>query len=86
VLKILLGREIQMNIKKTATILSVAAIAAASTALPAAAADISKTSNIQLAACNPCAAKKGCNPCAAKKGCNPCAAKKGCNPCAAKKR
>jgi hypothetical protein len=74
-----------MNIKKTATILSVAAIAAASTALPAAAADISKTSNIQLAACNPCAAKKGCNPCAAKKGCNPCAAKKGCNPCAAKK-
>ena len=75
-----------MNIKKTATILSVAAIAAASTALPAAAADISKTSNIQLAACNPCAAKKGCNPCAAKKGCNPCAAKKGCNPCAAKKR
>lgn len=30
----------------------------------------------QLAACNPCAAKKGCNPC------NPCAAKKSCNPCA----
>lgn len=29
----------------------------------------------QLAACNPCAAKKGCNPC------NPCAAKKACNPC-----
>ena len=39
---------------------------------------------IKLAACKPCAAKKGCNPCAAK-GCNPCAAKKGCNPCAAKK-
>ena len=51
--------------------------------------------SIQLAACNPCRAKKcgGCNPCAAKKrcgGCNPCAAKKrgcgGCNPCGAKKR
>ncbi len=50
---------------------------------------------LQLAACNPCGAKKkgcgGCNPCGAKKGCggcNPCAAKKacgGCNPCAAKK-
>jgi len=52
---------------------------------------------IELAACNPCAAKKACspcNPCAAKKACspcNPCAAKKACspcnpcNPCAAKK-
>ncbi len=39
---------------------------------------------MQLAACNPCAAKKACNPCAAKKACNPCAAK-ACNPCAAKK-
>ena len=38
---------------------------------------------MQLAACNPCAAKKACNPCAAK-ACNPCAAKKACNPCAAK--
>jgi hypothetical protein len=53
-----------------------------------------RLNTIQLAACNPCRAKKcgGCNPCAAKKrcgGCNPCAAKKrcgGCNPCAAKKR
>jgi len=37
---------------------------------------------LQLAACNPCAAKKkgcgACNPCAAKKACSP------CNPCAAK--
>lgn len=53
---------------------------------------------IQIAQCNPCAAKKkkagACNPCAAKKassgGCNPCAAKKKgcnpCNPCAAKKK
>lgn len=48
---------------------------------------------IQLAACNPCGAKKrGCNPCnpcgAKKRGCNPCnpcgAKKGGCNPCAAK--
>jgi len=41
---------------------------------------------IELAACNPCAAKKkacgACNPCAAKKACNPC---NPCNPCAAKK-
>ncbi len=52
-----------MNIKKTATVLSVAALAAAATAMPAAAADVSKSSNVQLAACNPCAAKKhGCNP------------------------
>ena len=42
---------------------------------------------VQLAQCNPCAAKKACNPCnpcAAKKACNPCnpcAAKKACNPC-----
>ena len=56
---------------------------------------------LQLASCNPCAAKKAacnpCNPCAVKKAacaakaaaCNPCAAKKAacgaCNPCAAKK-
>ena len=47
---------------------------------------------VQLAQCNPCAAKKACNPCnpcAAKKACNPCnpcnpcaiLLKKGCNPC-----
>ncbi len=54
---------------------------------------------IQLAACNPCAAKSAsnpCNPCAAKKkvllkkgnpcAANPCAAKNPCNPCAAKKK
>jgi hypothetical protein len=78
-----------MDMKKTATILSVAALAAATTALPAAAADFSSVSGVQIAACNPCAAKRGCNPCAAKRGCNPCGAKRACNPCnpcAAKKR
>lgn len=49
----------------------------------------SRDGYIQLAACNPCAAKKACNPCnpcAAKacNPCNPCAAKGACNPCAAK--
>jgi len=73
-----------MDMKKTVTVLSVAALAAATTALPAAAADYSKSAGVQIAACNPCAAKKGCNPCAAKKGCNPCAAKRASNPCAAK--
>jgi hypothetical protein len=38
---------------------------------------------VQLAACNPCAAKNPCNPCAAKNPCNPCAAANPCNPCAA---
>ena len=76
-----------MDMKKTVTVLSVAALAAATSAMPAAAADYSARKPVQIAACNPCAAKKGgCNPCAAKKGCNPCAAKKGCNPCAAKKK
>lgn len=68
-------------IKKTVTTLSIVALAAGATALPVAASGDAST-GIQIAACNPCAAKK-CNPCAAKK-CNPCAAKK-CNPCAAKK-
>ncbi len=75
-----------MDMKKTVTALSVAAIAASTVALPAAAADLSGGVGVQIAACNPCAAKKrGCNPCAAKRGCNPCAAKRGCNPCAAKR-
>jgi len=65
-----------MDMKKTAVALSVAALAATTIALPAAASDISSSAGIQIAAYNPCAAKKGCNPCAAKKGCNPCAAKK----------
>ena len=74
-----------MDMKKTTvTALSVAALAAATTALPAAAADYSKSAGVQIAACNPCKAKHGCGPC------NPCAAKKRacnpCNPCAAKKR
>ena len=38
----------------------------------------SGTAPVQLAACNPCAAKKACNPC---NPCNPCGAKKACNPC-----
>ena len=74
-----------MHMKKTVTGLSVAALAAATSALPAAAADVTSTTGVQIAACNPCAAKRGCNPCAAKRGCNPCAAKRGCNPCAAKR-
>ena len=68
-----------MITRKTVAALSVAALAATTIALPAAAANGSDQP-VQLAACG---AKKGCNPCAAKKGCNPCAAKKG-NPCAAK--
>jgi hypothetical protein len=67
-----------MITRKTVAALSVAALAATTFALPAAAAN-SSDQPIQLAACG---AKKGCNPCAAKKGCNPCAAK--ANPCAAK--
>ena len=86
-------------IRKTVTTLSVIALAAATTALPVAAASDSGAGNVQIAACSPCAAKKcnpcaakRCNPCAAKscnpcaaKSCNPCAAKKACNPCAAKR-
>ena len=72
-----------MDMKKTAVALSVAALAATTIALPAAASDISSSAGIQIAAYNPCAAKKGCNPCAVKKACNPCAAKNPCNPCGA---
>ncbi len=72
-------------IRKTITTLSVVALAAATTALPAAAASDSGATGVQIAAShNPCGAKKACNPCAAK-SCNPCAAKKACNPCAAKR-
>ncbi len=42
-----------------------------------------KAANLQLVACNPCAAKNPCNPCAPKNPCNPCAAANPCNPCAA---
>ncbi len=88
-------------LKKTLTAASIAAIAGAvavSNLPQAQAKDTAQSGLVQLAACNPCAAKKGgcnpCNPCAAKKAacnpCNPCAAKKGgcnpCNPCAAKKK
>ncbi len=88
-------------LKKSFTAMGIAALAgvgAAATLPTATAAELKPTSGIiQLAACNPCAAKKPCNPCnpcAAKKAkacnpCNPCAAKKACNPCnpcAAKKK
>jgi len=88
-------------LKKTLTAASIAALASAVTLanLPEAKAkDSAQGGLVQLAACNPCAAKKKggnpCNPCAAKKKagnpCNPCAAKKKsgnpCNPCAAKKK
>ncbi len=77
-----------MDMKKTVTALSVAALAASTAALPAAAADISGVTGIQIAACNPCAAKRceeRATP-ARKARLQPCAAKKGCNPCAAKEK
>ena len=85
-------------LKKSLSILGVAALAGAGTAnvLPVATAKAADTMQV-AGACNPCAAKKRgcnpCNPCAAKKRgcnpCNPCSAKKACNPCnpcAAKKK
>ena len=62
-----------MDMKKTVTALSVAAFAAATTAMPVAASNFVAGGEFQVADHH---AKKGCNPCAAKKGCNPCAAKK----------
>lgn len=89
-------------IKKTIAVVGLAALTGvgAMSILPAAqAATPDRSDIIELASCNPCAAKKKivkgcnpCNPCAAKKGCNPCnpcAAKNPCNPCnpcAAKKK
>ena len=85
-------------IKKTIAVVSVAALTGvgAMSVLPMAhAGTIDRGGIIEIATCNPCAAKKkagACNPCAAKNACNPCnpcAAKKGCNPCnpcAAKKK
>ncbi len=60
-------------LKQTLTAIGIIA-AASAVALPAAVAAPDDTS-VQVAACKPCAAKKGCNPCAAKKGCNPCKGK-----------
>ena len=80
-------------LKKTLAIIGVAALtgAGAMDVLPQASAkSLSQYDGVQLAQCNPCAAKKACspcNPCAVKKvcnpcnPCNPCAAKKACNPC-----
>ena len=74
-------------LKKTVAAISVAALASSMAVLPTAVSAAEGSAPVQLAARNPCGAKKGCNPCnpcAAKKGCNPCnpcAAKKGCNPC-----
>ncbi|MBT6094941.1 MAG: hypothetical protein HOH04_08665 [Rhodospirillaceae bacterium] len=76
-------------LKKSFAAMGIAALAgvgAAATLPTAIAADLKPAGEIiQLASCNPCAAKKAknpCNPCAAKKAsaCNP------CNPCAAKKK
>lgn len=69
-------------LKKTAVAISVAALAATTIALPAAA-GLEKP--VQLASCNPCKASGGCNPCGANAACNPCGAKKGCNPCGGSK-
>lgn len=77
-------------IRKTIAVVGIAALTGvgAMSVLPTAQAGTPDRSEIiELAACNPCAAKKkvnACNPCAAKKACNPCnpcAAKKACNPC-----
>ena len=79
-------------LKKTLAVIGVASLAGvgAMEVLPEAAAkSLGQYDGVQLAACNPCAAKKACNPCnpcAAKKACNPCnpcavKLKKGCNPC-----
>jgi hypothetical protein len=72
--------------KKTVIALSVAALAATTVALPAAAAGTNQP--VQLAGCGACKAKKaGCGACGAKKaGCGACSAKKaGCGACGAKK-
>ena len=81
-------------LRKTLTAVSIAALTGAGSlsVLPDAMAKSADKGQeiIELAGCNPCAAKKKkkgcnpCNPCAAKKACNPCnpcAAKKQCNPC-----
>lgn len=79
-------------LKHTFAALGVVALAGAGTAalLPTAMAkDSMPYGGIQLAACNPCAAKpcaaaNPCNPCAARKPtANPCAAANPSNPCAA---
>ena len=51
--------------KKTVIALSVAALAASTAALPAAAA--STDNPVQIAGCGACGAKKGCGACGAKK-------------------
>ncbi len=70
-----MSTKTNLRFKRSMVALGAAAVLASASALPAAAAQPGDAP-VQLAACNPCAAKKGCNPCAAKKGCNPCAAKK----------
>lgn len=74
-------------IKKTVTVLSVAALAAGTAVLPAAASDMKSDMPAHSTSANPCAGKA--NPCAAKA--NPCSAKSNpcsakANPCAAKKQ
>ena len=68
-------------LKKTLAVIGVASLAGAGAmaVLPEAAAkSLSQYEGVQLAQCNPCAAKKACSPC---NPCNPCAVKKVCNPC-----
>ena len=67
--------------KKTIAMISVAALAATTIALPAAAAG-SADNPVQIAGCGACGAKK-CGACGAKK-CGACGAKK-CGACGAKK-
>ncbi|MGP1253855.1 MAG: hypothetical protein ACTS10_05555 [Kiloniellales bacterium] len=79
---------IKKTAKHTALALSVAGLATAAVALPAATAHAEAgPTAVQIASCTPCkpcAAANPCNPCAAANPCNPCAAAKNpCNPCAA---
>ncbi|HVO15841.1 MAG TPA: hypothetical protein VMV26_11535 [Alphaproteobacteria bacterium] len=70
-----------MITRKSVAALSVAALAATTVALPAAAAAPDRPVQLAEGAGNPCAPKKPANPCSAKG--NPCAPKS--NPCAPKK-
>ncbi len=67
--------EKRFNLKGTALTMGAVVALAGAIALPAAVSHAADAP-VQIAACSPCAAKKGCNPCAAKNPCNPCAANK----------
>ncbi|MGH6945712.1 MAG: hypothetical protein ACREDZ_00140 [Kiloniellales bacterium] len=81
-------------LKETLIALGVVTLAGSAAVLPVAKAHANDL-GVQIAVCNPCAAKAPCNrcaaanpgnPCAAKAipAANPCAAVNPCNPCAAK--